>query len=95
VKRRQRIDDLLELAVPEQPALSPDAATCAYVLRTADAETDKPVRALWCLGIPEGEPRQLTRGPSDSSPAWAPDGKCLVVAMYGSLWRIQPDRGTA
>ncbi len=29
------------------------------------------------------------------APAWAPDGKSLVVAMYGSLWRIQPDRGTA
>jgi len=78
VKRRQRIVDLLELAVPEQPALSPDAGTCAYVLRTADAETDKPVRALWCLGIPEGEPRQLTRGPSDSSPAWAPDGGAIA-----------------
>ena len=78
MKRRQRIVDLLELAVPEQPALSPDAATCAYVLRTADAETDKPVRALWCLGIPEGEPRQLTRGPSDSSPAWAPDGGAIA-----------------
>jgi dipeptidyl aminopeptidase/acylaminoacyl peptidase len=78
VNRRQRIDDLTALAVPEQPALSPDGARVAYVLRTTDAEADKTVRSLWSVGAREGEPRQLTRGQGDSSPAWSPDGTSIA-----------------
>lgn len=29
------------------------------------------------------------------APAWAPDGKSIIIAMYGSLWRVDPNRGTA
>ncbi len=29
------------------------------------------------------------------SPAWAPDGKTLAVAMYGSLWRVDPQKNAA
>src|SRR6185503_9768953 len=77
--RRQRIDDLLELSVPEQPALAPDARTCAYVLRTADAETDRSVRSLWCVSLGDAPaPRRLTRGQSDTSPAWSPDGSTIA-----------------
>ena len=72
--RRQRIDDLTSFAVPEQPALSPDGERIVYVLRTVDAEADRGVRALWTVGSRTGEPRRLTRGRSDSSPAWSPDG---------------------
>ena len=39
--RRFRPSDLLALAVPEQPVLSPDATAVAYVLRTGDSETDR------------------------------------------------------
>ena len=35
--RRLRIDDLTDLAVPSQPALSPDGGRVVYVLRTLDA----------------------------------------------------------
>jgi len=77
--RRQRIDDLLELSVPEQPALAPDARTCAYVLRTPDAETDRSVRSLWCVSLGDAPaPRRLTRGQSDTSPAWSPDGSTIA-----------------
>ena len=34
--RRMKIDDLTDLAVPSQPALSPDGDRVAYVLRTLD-----------------------------------------------------------
>lgn len=36
---------------------------------------------------------QTQSGPT--SPAWSPDGRSLVVAMQGSLWRIDPDKGVA
>jgi dipeptidyl aminopeptidase/acylaminoacyl peptidase/CubicO group peptidase (beta-lactamase class C family) len=78
VTRRLRIDDLGAIAAPEQPALSPDGRTCAYVLRTCDGEADRTARALWCVGVEDGEPRQLTRGASDTSPAWSPDGGTIA-----------------
>jgi len=37
--------------------------------------------------------------PSPSStpwaPAWAPDGKSIVVAMQGSIWKVDPENGSA
>ncbi len=36
---------------------------------------------------------QAQSGPT--APAWSPDGRSLVVAMQGSLWRIEPDTGDA
>ncbi|WP_159499704.1 serine hydrolase [Microbacterium sp. 18062] len=76
--RRPTIDDIPLLAVPGQPALSPDGRV-AYVLRTAelDGDTDRNVHALWMAG--DGiEPRRLTSGPADAAPRWAPDGSCLA-----------------
>lgn len=70
---RQRIDDLTMLAVPEQPALSPDGGQIVYVLRTSDVVADRSVRSLWRVGARAGEPEQLTRGHADSAPAWSPD----------------------
>ncbi|MFE7119661.1 TolB family protein, partial [Streptomyces sp. NPDC057654] len=71
---RLRIDDLYRLAVPEQPALSPDGAEIVYVLRAADRDADRDTTTLWRVGAEGGEPRRLTGGPADTAPAWSPDG---------------------
>jgi dipeptidyl aminopeptidase/acylaminoacyl peptidase/CubicO group peptidase (beta-lactamase class C family) len=78
VTRRLRIDDLTELAVPEQPVLSPDGSQLAYVLRTTDAEADRTLRSLWRIPASGGTPQQLTRGDADSTPVWSPDGSHLA-----------------
>jgi dipeptidyl aminopeptidase/acylaminoacyl peptidase/CubicO group peptidase (beta-lactamase class C family) len=88
VTRRQQIEDLTALALPEQPALSPDGTQIVYVLRTSarelaerpyqDSEPDRAARLLWRVGTRPGEPARLTRGPADSSPAWSPDGSRLA-----------------
>jgi dipeptidyl aminopeptidase/acylaminoacyl peptidase/CubicO group peptidase (beta-lactamase class C family) len=78
VTRRLRIDDLTELAVPEQPALSPDGTQIAYVLRTLDLEGDRTLRSLWRVPVSGGRPQQLTRGDADNSPVWSPDGTQLA-----------------
>ena len=94
--RRLRIDDLPAIVIPEQPALSPDGLACAYVLRTTDPEADKTMRAIWCVGAREGEPRQLTRGTADASPAWSPDGATIAFLRASDgppqLWLL-PARG--
>src|SRR5215467_6323553 len=29
------------------------------------------------------------------APAWSPDGKSIAVAIYGSIWKVDPDTGSA
>ncbi|MFF2502557.1 serine hydrolase [Streptomyces sp. NPDC058067] len=72
--RRLGLDDLYAIAVPSQPALSPDGNRIVYVLRTADRDEDRNVHTLWEVGATTGEARQLTRGTADMAPGWAPDG---------------------
>jgi dipeptidyl aminopeptidase/acylaminoacyl peptidase/CubicO group peptidase (beta-lactamase class C family) len=96
MSRRQRIEDLTDIAVPEQPALSPDGQEIVYVLRTSDVADDRNVTALWRVGSRDGEPEQLTAGPADSSPAWSPDGSTVAFLRAADgpaqLWLL-PARG--
>jgi len=97
VTRRLRIDDLTDLAVPEQPALSPDATQVAYVLRTLDTKGDRTLRSLWRVPASGGEPQQLTRGDSDSTPTWSPDGTQLAFLRAedgpAQLWLLPAGGG--
>ncbi|MCA2214219.1 serine hydrolase [Jidongwangia harbinensis] len=100
-----RIEDLLTIAVPEQPALAPDSTAIAYVLRTADPGADRTARGIWRVGTHRGEPHRLTRGPGDTHPAWSPDGDRLAFLRTpaggpAQLWMLpsaggEPDQLTA
>ena len=96
MSRRQNIEDLNEIAVPEQPALSPDGQEVVYVLRTSDAAADRNVTALWRVGSRDGDPERLTAGPADSAPAWSPDGSSVAFLRSADgpaqLWLL-PARG--
>ncbi|HEY3749795.1 MAG TPA: serine hydrolase, partial [Pseudonocardiaceae bacterium] len=96
--RRLRISDLVDIAVPEQPAISPDGSRIAYVLRTQDTAADKPVTSLWRVGTAGGDPSRLTRGTGDSAPVWSPDGTRLAFLRSGGdgpaqLWTLPADGG--
>jgi dipeptidyl aminopeptidase/acylaminoacyl peptidase/CubicO group peptidase (beta-lactamase class C family) len=90
-----RIDDLTAVALPEQPALSPDGSEIVYVLRTSDTDADINRTALWRVGTREGEPDQLTAGPADSAPAWSPDGTSVAFLRDGDVWLLPPRGGEA
>ncbi|GEP33854.1 serine hydrolase [Nocardioides szechwanensis] len=99
--RRMRIDDLTALAVPSQPALSPDGSRLAYVLRTLDGEADRNVDQLWVVPTgdraTDGSPRRLTSGTGDTSPRWSPDGSRLAFVRAGDgpgqVWLLAADGG--
>lgn len=84
--RRMRIDDVLALTVPSQPALSGTGDRVVYVLTGADEATDAATSALW---IAEGgRTRALTHGTADSSPAISPDGEQVAFLRAGQLWTM-------
>ncbi|MEJ1200458.1 MULTISPECIES: serine hydrolase [unclassified Streptomyces] len=95
--RRLGFDDLYAIALPEQPALSPDGTRIAYVLRTADRENDRDDRALWTVPTGCGAARRLTRGPDDTAPAWSPDGRWIAFLRGGDgppqLWLLPAEGG--
>jgi dipeptidyl aminopeptidase/acylaminoacyl peptidase/CubicO group peptidase (beta-lactamase class C family) len=94
--RRLRIDDLAGIAVPSQPALSPDGAQVAYVLRTLDLEADRNVDELWLVAADgSGPARRLTHGPSDSDPVWSPDGSRLAFVRDGQVAVLSTTGGEA
>jgi dipeptidyl aminopeptidase/acylaminoacyl peptidase len=83
VTRRQRIADLMTFALPEQPALSPDAREVVYVLATTDKATGNAMRSLWRVSATGGAARRLTRGSCDVAPAWSPDGTSVAFLRAG------------
>jgi dipeptidyl aminopeptidase/acylaminoacyl peptidase/CubicO group peptidase (beta-lactamase class C family) len=93
--RRMRIDDLTAIAVPSQPALSPEGSRVVYVLRTLDGENDRNVDQLWTFPTSGGTPRRLTSGHSDTAPAWSSDGSRLAFLRDGQVHLLAADGGEA
>ena len=68
--RRLAIDDLYDLRIPAQVAISPDGGRVVYALRSVDRDADADRWALWLVDGGQTRPRQLTRGRADTAPAW-------------------------
>ncbi len=78
-KRAITFKDLISLHRVSEPQFSPDGKWIAYSVATPDLEANHSVRDIWIVpAAGGGEPRQLTRGGSDTRPRWSPDGKKLA-----------------
>jgi dipeptidyl aminopeptidase/acylaminoacyl peptidase len=85
-------DDLYALAVPREPAISPDGTRVAYTLRTTDRDADTDRWSIWLVSEDAaGAPARLTDG---TTPAWSPDGRRLAFlrAAEGTpqIWLLSP-----
>jgi dipeptidyl aminopeptidase/acylaminoacyl peptidase len=78
--RAPRPEDLYDLRVPTEVALSPDGRFVAFAVKSAAPGKDGYRSALWVVPADGSAPaRQLTAGAkSDASPRWSPDGRALA-----------------
>ncbi len=96
--RDVRIDDVFRLILPNSPAISPDGARVAFVVKRLNAKENRYESHLWITKITGGKPRQMTFGlVSDSSPTWSPDGKEIAFVSdrgeKANLWLLPIEGG--
>src|SRR5437762_10114270 len=78
-KRVLKPEDFAALRDVDEPNLSPDGNTIAYVVGTVDLTKDKQPRNLWLAKFDGSENRPLTFGENKQThPRWSPDGKWLA-----------------
>jgi dipeptidyl aminopeptidase/acylaminoacyl peptidase len=77
-KRNITEKDLFNFVWIGDPQLSPDGSRVAFVRTTVNDRKDGYNTAIWTVTTANGETRQLTNGPRDTTPRWSPDGKYLL-----------------
>ena len=77
--RPPRPEDLYDLRVPTDLALSPDGRGVAFSVKSVAPGKDGYRSSLWIAPSDgTGPPRQLTVGSkTDTAPRWSPDGRTL------------------
>jgi dipeptidyl aminopeptidase/acylaminoacyl peptidase len=78
--RAPRPEDLYDLRVPTETALSPDGRFVAFTVKAVAPGKDGYRTALWIAPADGSAPaRQLTAGSkADTAPRWSPDGRSLA-----------------
>ena len=78
-RRPFKPEDFAAIREVDQPNLSPDGQSVAYVVGTVDLKKDKQPANLWLAKYDGSENRALTFGENTQShPRWSPDGKWLA-----------------
>ena len=78
-RRQLHADDLERVQDVSDPQVSPDGRWVAYVLTTADHESDQARSAIWMVSW-DGKERLALTAPAEGieRPRWSPDGRYLA-----------------
>lgn len=76
VQKRLQPEDIYRVETIGSPAIAPDGEAAVYVRTSYDRDKKKKHNQIY-LTSRERE-RPLTAGPTDSAPAWCPDGKAVA-----------------
>src|SRR5690242_6334338 len=71
-------EDLYAFALVEEPELSPDGATIAFVKQEMDRTKYEYRRSIWLQPTAGGPARRFTSGSNDTHPRWSPDGHSVA-----------------
>ena len=72
-------ESLFDIVNVEDPQVSPDGCTVAFVHMQPEEEGNTYRRSIWLAPVDGSRPPQpLTRSGKDNSPRWSPDGSQLV-----------------
>ncbi len=77
---------LLVLALPAAAAAAPSSAVVFSKVSTIEGETKGGLYA-----VRDGRLNQLTEDPTDTEPAFSPDGRTIAFARNGDLYSVRPD----
>jgi dipeptidyl aminopeptidase/acylaminoacyl peptidase len=90
-KRNITEKDLFNFVWIGDPQVSPDGSRVAFVRVSVNDKKDGYNTAIWTVATANGETRQLTNGPRDTTPRWSPDGKYLVFVRAPEVsGRVDP-----
>ena len=90
---KRQLTDAPGLAADGDPAVSPDGRSVVF-LRYTTPFSGRLYRLPMAAGmVPEGEPVQLTSWISPGKPSWMPDGREILFAMRGGLWKLDALHG--
>jgi dipeptidyl aminopeptidase/acylaminoacyl peptidase len=81
--------DIETLISVGRPTLSSDGGFAVFATSRPDLAADRGVGQLWRVELPEGRPRRLTRGVSDSSPRLSPDDSTIAFLRADDRGRAQ------
>ena len=71
-------EDLNRIHYVQDPQISPDGRSVAFVKVSPDPLEKSYKRNIWLYSVADGALLQLTRGDTDSQPRWSPDGTQLA-----------------
>lgn len=78
-RRSLALGDLARFVAVQEPQISPDGRSVAYVVESIDLTANATRSAVWLVPFEGGEPRRLTSGAGkDTSPRWSPNGQRLA-----------------
>src|SRR5437870_11158680 len=77
-KRNITERDLFNFNWIADPQVAPDGSRVAFVKVSVNEKRDGYNTSIWVVSTGNGEMKQLTAGPRDSSPRWSPDGRYLA-----------------
>lgn len=77
-KRPITAEDLNHIHYVQDPQISPDEKTIAFIKVTPDPNEKSYKQNIWIYAVDTGKISQLTRGGKDNQPRWSPDGAQLA-----------------
>lgn len=82
---------LLSLAAPAAATAAATAATSSRAVVFSKSSTLEGVAKGGLFAVRDGHLNQLTEDPSDTEPAFSPDGRTIAFVRAGDIYSVRPD----